>query len=133
MVPDQHAAVIVFANRQSHLTRTVDAAVDAVLGLGPKPAPKPAEPIALTPDEIAVYVGRYLQGQGGAQEVVRTDSGGITLRTGRTLLPLTKIGADAFTVQFPGFTDPIRVEFVRGPDGHVLFLHNRLRAQKRVR
>lgn len=132
MVPDRHAAVIVFANRQSHLTRTVDAAVDAVLGLGPKPAPKPAEPIALTPDEIAEYVGRYSQGQGGAQEVVRTDSGGIALRTGGTLLPLTKIGTDAFTVQFPGFTDPIRVEFVRGPDGHVLFLHNRLRALKRM-
>jgi CubicO group peptidase (beta-lactamase class C family) len=141
MVPDQHAAVIVFANRQSHLTRTVDAALESVLtGLGPKlAAPKP---MTLAADEAAEYVGRYSQAPmtaaaqggvpGGGQEVVRTEDGGIAFRNGNTIVPLTKIGKDVFLVQQPGFTDPLRVEFVRGADGKVLFLHHRLRAQRRA-
>jgi CubicO group peptidase (beta-lactamase class C family) len=140
MVPDQHAAVIVFANRQSHLTRTVDAAIESVVtGLGPKPAaPKP---LTLTADEAAEYVGRYSQApmnapqagaQAGGQEVVRTEDGGIAFRNGNTIVPLTKIGKDVFLVQQPGFTDPLRVEFVRGADGKVAFMHHRLRAQKKA-
>lgn len=135
LAPAQHVAVIVFANRQSHLTRTVDAALETMLPVGPRPA-LPA-PMAMTGDEVAEYIGRYAQtpiggpAQGG-QEVVRTEAGGIAFRNGNTTLPLTRIERDAFLVQFPGFTDPLRVEFVRGPDGHVLFLHHRLRAMKRV-
>jgi len=136
MAPEQHAAVIVFANRQSHLTRTVDAALESVLALSPKPAA--ATPMTLSPDEVAQYVGKYSQApmnmpaQGGGQEVVHTPDGGIAFKTANMTTPLTKIGSDIFLVQQPGFTDPLRVEFVRGPDGRVLFLHHRLRAQKRV-
>ena len=142
MAPARHVAVIVFANRQSHLTRTVDMALETMLPVGPKRAAP--TPMTLTADESAEYVGRYAQApitglaqgggqtQGGGQEVVRTEAGGIAFRNGTTILPLTRIARDAFVVQFPGFTDPIRAEFVRGPDGHVLFLHNRLRALKRV-
>ena len=130
MAPDQHAAVIVFANRQSHLTTTVDAALESVLALDPKPAAPPTVP--LTDAEADEYVGRYSQGAGGGQQVVRLPEGGIAFRSGSTTQPLRHIGTDAFRVQIPGFTDPIRVEFVRGPDGKVLFLHHRLRAQKKI-
>jgi len=130
MAPDQHAAVIVFANRQSHLTTTVDAALETVLTLGPKPV-APA-PVPLTDAEAAEYVGRYSQGSGGGLEVVRLADGGIAFRAGNTPQPLVHVGKDAFLVQIPGFTDPVRVEFVRGADGKVLFLHHRLRAQKKV-
>jgi hypothetical protein len=71
-------------------------------------------------------------GQGGGQEVVRTDDGGIAFKNGNTIVPLAKIGKDVFLVQQPGFTDPLRVEFVRGADGKVLFLHHRLRAQRKI-
>ncbi len=131
MAPAQHVAVIVFANRQSHLTRTVDKALEIMLPLGPKPAdPKP---IAMTPDEAVEYVGRYSQtsGPGGGQDIVKTDTG-IGMRNGNATLPLVRIEKDAFLVQFPGFTDPIRVEFVRGADGKIVYFHSRLRAQKRV-
>jgi hypothetical protein len=130
MAPEQHAAVIVFANRQSHLTTTVDAALETVLTLEPRPA-APA-PIPLSDAEAEEYVGRYSQGSGGGQQVVRLPDGGIALRSGNASQPLVHIGRDAFLVQIPGFTDPIRVEFVRGADGKVLFLHHRLRAQKKI-
>ena len=64
-------------------------------------------------------------------EIVATDEG-IGMKTGSPVLPLTRIAKDAFLVSLPGFTDPIRVEFVRGADGRVAFLHNRLRALKRM-
>jgi CubicO group peptidase (beta-lactamase class C family) len=130
MAPDQHAAVIVFANRQSHLTTTVDTALESVLKLDPKPAVPATVP--LTEADADEYVGRYSQGSGGGQEVVRLPEGGIAFRMGNATQPLRHIGKDAFLVQIPGFTDPIRVEFVRGADGRVLFLHHRLRAQKKT-
>ena len=128
MAPDQRVAVIVFANRRSHLTRTLDKALEIMLPLGPKPQPKP---VALTPSEIDEYVGRYSQGQDPSLEVVRAE-GGIALKTATALHTLTKIGTDLFIVKFPGFTDPIRLTFVRGADGRVQYLHHRLRAIKRV-
>lgn len=128
MAPDQRVAVIMFVNRRYNLTRTLDKALEIMLPLGPKPQPKP---VALTPSEIDEYVGRYSQGQDPGLEVVRAE-GGIALKTATALHPLTKIGTDLFTVQFPGFTDPIRLAFVRGTDGRVQYLHNRLRAIKRV-
>jgi CubicO group peptidase (beta-lactamase class C family) len=130
MAPAQHAAVIVFANRQSHLTTTVDKALESVLKLDPQPSAPATVP--LTDAEADEYVGRYSQGAGGGQEVVRLPEGGIAFRSGSTTQPLRHIGKDAFLVQIPGFTDPIRVAFVRGSDGKVLFLHHRLRAQKKV-
>ena len=129
MAPAQRVGVIVFANRQSHLTRTVDEALELMLPLGPKPAPP--TPLAMTSAESTEYVGRYSQGQGGGQEIVKTETG-IAMRNGNATLPLIRIAKDAFLVQFPGFTDPIRVEFVRGPDGTIAYFHSRLRAQKRV-
>jgi hypothetical protein len=129
MAPAQRVGVIVFANRQSHLTRTVDEALELMLPLGPKPAPP--TPLAMTSAESTEYVGRYSQGQGGGQEIVKTETG-IAMRNGNATLPLIRIAKDAFLVQFPGFTDPIRVEFVRGPDGTIAYFHSRLRDQKRV-
>lgn len=128
MVPDRKLAVIVFANRTSHLTRTVEGALDVLLGRGPAAR---TSALPLKPEEAGEYVGRYSQGAGGAQEIVRTEAG-IGMRSGQTVLPLTRIGRDAFTVVFPGFTDPIRVEFVRGSEGAIVYLHSRLRAFKRM-
>jgi CubicO group peptidase (beta-lactamase class C family) len=53
MAPARHVAVIVFANRQSHLTRTVDKALETMLPVGPKPAAP--TPITLTADESGEY------------------------------------------------------------------------------
>lgn len=129
MAPAQKVAVIVFANRQSHLTRTVDMALEIMLPLGPKPASP--TPLPMTAEEAAEYVGRYSQWPGGGQEIVKTDTG-LAMRNGNTPLPLIRIAKDVFLVQFPGFTDPIRVEFVRGVDGKIAYFHSRLRAQKRI-
>jgi CubicO group peptidase (beta-lactamase class C family) len=129
MAPDRHVAVIVFANRTSHLTRTVDKALEIALSLPPRGAPP--TPMALSEAEASEYVGRYAQGIGSVTEVVRTENG-IGLRIGTTPVPLTRIEKDAFMVRFPGFTDPIRLEFVRGADGRVEYLHNRMRALTRM-
>jgi CubicO group peptidase (beta-lactamase class C family) len=129
MAPDQHAAVIVFANRTSHLTRTVDKALEIALSLPPRgTAP---QPMPLSESEASEYIGRYAQGVASTTEVVRAGNG-IGLRIGTSPSPLTRIEKDAFLVQFPGFTDPIRLEFVRGADGRIEYLHNRMRALKRI-
>jgi len=128
LAPDRHVAIIVFANRQAHLTRTVNRALELALGLPRKAA---AMPVPMKAGEAGEYVGRYWQGIGVPAEVVAAGEG-IGLKTGTAVLPLTRIDKDAFLVSLPGFTDPIRVEFVRGADGKVQFLHNRLRALKRI-
>jgi hypothetical protein len=85
--------------------------------------------MAMSEAEANEYVGRYAQG--GVTEIVRSESG-IGFRIGTATAPFTRIEKDAFLVPFPGFTDPIRVEFVRGTDGRIEYLHNRLRAWKRM-
>jgi len=128
MAPDRRVAVIVFANRTSHLTKTVNRALEVALGLPPKRA---ATMLTMTAGEASECVGRYWQGAGVPIEIVATDTG-IGMKNGSGSYPLTRIDKDAFLVSFPGFTDPIRVEFVRGADGRVEYLHNRMRALKRV-
>jgi CubicO group peptidase (beta-lactamase class C family) len=58
MAPDRHVAVIVFANRTSHLTRTVDKALEIALSLPPRGGrhtrwrcrrPRPMSTLAATP------------------------------------------------------------------------------------
>jgi hypothetical protein len=126
--PDRHVAVIVFANRTSHLTRTVNRALEIALGLPPR---RPLVPLPMARDEGGEYVGRYWQGLGVPVEIVAAEPG-LGMKTGAAVLPLTRVDKDAFLVSFPGFTDPIRLEFVRGADGRIEYLHNRLRALKRV-
>jgi CubicO group peptidase (beta-lactamase class C family) len=130
MAPQQRVAVIVLANRRSHLTRTVDKALELVLPF--KQELQEAKMAAFTPAELSDYVGRYAQGQGSTIEVVSAN-GGLELKSqGGGQLALTRLAPDVFSVRIPGFTDPLRLAFVRGADGRVHYLHNRLRALKRV-
>ncbi|MFN7930186.1 MAG: hypothetical protein U0Y68_20135 [Blastocatellia bacterium] len=62
-------------------------------------------------------------------EIVK-EGNGLALKQGSSI-PLTKIGKDTFTAMFPGFTEPLRVAFVRDNAGKVKYFHVRLRAYKR--
>ncbi|HEX4947589.1 MAG TPA: serine hydrolase domain-containing protein [Blastocatellia bacterium] len=126
MAPAQRVAVIVLANRRFHLMKTVNKALDVMLPFTPKPAaPKPLD---VTASECDEYVGIYMQ-TAAKVEIVKEGSGLVLKQNGT--VPLTKIGKDTFTAMFPGFTEPLRVAFVRGKDGKVKYFHARLRAYKR--
>jgi CubicO group peptidase (beta-lactamase class C family) len=128
MAPDQKVAVIVLANRRTHLMKTVEKALELTLPLAPK-AEQP-KPLEFTARELDEYVGRYGQGPGAGVELVRSENG-LALKTGSAQAPLTKIGTDVFTVRLPGFSEPLRLAIVRGADGRIQYLHNRLRAFRR--
>jgi CubicO group peptidase (beta-lactamase class C family) len=128
MAPDQKVAVIVLANRRTHLMKTVEKALELTLPLAPK-AEKP-KPLEFTARELDEYVGRYGQRPGAGAELVRSENG-LALKTGSAQSPLTKIGTDVFTVRLPGFPEPLRLAIVRGADGRIQYLHNRLRAFRR--
>ncbi len=126
MAPAQRVAVIVLANRRFHLMKTVDKALEIMLPFTPKPAPP--KPMDVAASECDEYVGVYAQNMAKV-EIVK-EGNGLALRQGG-LIPLTKIGKDTFTAMFPGFTEPLRVAFVRGQDGKVKYFHARLRAYRR--
>jgi CubicO group peptidase (beta-lactamase class C family) len=126
MAPAQRVAVIVLANRRFHLMKTVNKAMEIMLPFTPQPtAPQPLE---VTASECDEYVGAYAQNT--AKVEIMKEGTGLILKQGGNI-PLTKIGKDTFTAIFPGFTEPLRVAFVRGQDGKVKYFHARLRAYKR--
>ncbi len=131
MAPAQHVAVIVLANRSAHLMKTVDKALEIMLPLTPKPVE--SAPLKFTERELEEYVGRYAQDPNSRNvfELVRANEG-LALKQGQAQFPLTKIGNDLFTVKLPRFSAPLRLKIVRGKDGRVAYLHNRLRALKRL-
>jgi hypothetical protein len=124
MAPAQRVAVIVLANRNLHLSKTVEKALEMLLPL----APKPPEPLKFTEREIKEYVGRYAQDANRRPpiefEIVRVGEG-LALKQGQAQLPLTKIGNDLFTIKLPRYSAPLRMKIVRGTDGRVAYLHNR--------
>jgi CubicO group peptidase (beta-lactamase class C family) len=126
MAPAQRVAVIVLANRRFHLMKTVNKAMEIMLPFTPKPAAPQA--LEVTASECDEYVGAYAQNTAKI-EIVK--EGKILLLKQGVNIPLTKIGKDTFTALFPGFTEPLRVAFVRGRDGKVKYFHARLRAYKR--
>jgi CubicO group peptidase (beta-lactamase class C family) len=131
MAPAQHVAVIVLANRSNHLMKTVEKALEVMLPLAPKPADP--EPLKFADGEIEEYVGRYAQDPNSPSvfELVRAGEG-LAFKQGQAQFPLTKIGKDMFSVTLPGFSTPLRMKIVRSSDGRVAYLHNRLRALKRL-
>ncbi len=131
MAPTQRVAVIVLANRSSHLMKTMEKALELMLPLAPKPADP--EPLKFTEREIADYVGRYAQDPNSRSPLeLARDGEGLALKQGQAQFPLTKIGNDLFTVKLPRFSSPLRMKVLRGKDGKVTYLHNRLRALKRL-
>ena len=127
MAPARRIAVITFANAPIQLGRTLQKALEIMLPL--KALPPGARPLPLSPSEADEYVGRYSQGT--VQEVVRSENS-IGLRTsGSTVVPMTRIGPDRFVLGAAG-VDPAEVAFVRAADGHVAYLHMRLRAYRRI-
>jgi hypothetical protein len=131
MAPTQHVAVIVLANRRTHLMKTLEKALEIILPLAPQA--REAAPLKFTERELEEYVGRYAQDANSRSpvELVRMNEG-LALKQGQAQFPLTKIGSDLFTIKLPGFSAPLRMKIVRGADGRIAYLHNRLRALKRL-
>jgi CubicO group peptidase (beta-lactamase class C family) len=137
MLPDQHVAVIVLANRNgASLSRTAARALELVTSFRP-PATEPAtqpvpKPTPLTAGEVAEYAGAYSQTAKPDVELVIKD-GQLFFRSGTAApLPVMKLDSRHLAVVRPGGTAPLEVTITRGHDGKTLYLHQGTRALRRI-
>jgi CubicO group peptidase (beta-lactamase class C family) len=132
MLPDQKVGVVVLANRNgASLSRTATRALELMVPLAPavtEPAQKPA---ALTAAEIADYAGAYSQTAKAEVELVAKD-GQLFLKSNASLLPVSRVGANRFSVARAGSSAPQEFTLTRGKDGKTLYLHQGTRALRRI-
>jgi CubicO group peptidase (beta-lactamase class C family) len=125
MVPSRQFGVVVLANRTGvSLTRTANAAIEAVLAPPPAPAAARTTPLPDTDAERRRYQGRY--SQGGREMTVEAKGASLVLRQGTRETPLEKVGEHEFLA---GTT---RYVFVTNTAGTVTFLHSGGRSWRRV-
>jgi len=126
MVPSRQFGVVVLANRTGvSLTRTANAAIEAVLKPDPAPAPSVRSPIAMTAAEVAAYAGVYAQGRRQMELVGK--GGELFLTQATSEVRLEKVGDDEFMA---GTT---RYVMVRDAAGAVAFLHSGGRSWRKAR
>jgi CubicO group peptidase (beta-lactamase class C family) len=113
LVPARRAALVLLANREGvRFEKTVGRFLDDHAG-APVAAASPS-PIAMTPDEMARYVGTYRNRW--SMDVAVVD-GRLVLRWAGADRPLTRIGADAFSITGPG--GPVTLRVVESAGGTV--------------
>jgi CubicO group peptidase (beta-lactamase class C family) len=109
MVPDRKVAVIVLANSTAaRLPKTLDAALESVLPLGPPARPGRSE-VALTAEEVARWAGVYGNNRERVELVRKGD--GLALKGGRVEGPVVKVGNDRYRAGGGEFV------LLAGPDG----------------
>lgn len=132
MVPREHAAVIVLANRTgASLPKTAARALESVLTLSAettlsRPAPQP-----LPKADFAQYTGVYSQGAGG--EIVISASGDdLTLKDGNSAYVLMRLAPYRLAGVRAGQNEAATTfVFVPGADGRSEFVYRGSRALKR--
>ena len=95
LVPEHGFAVIALANAETPALRTADAAMEAFLPLQP-PSPLPADgpAVPMTPEEMAVYAGRY---ENRGVFVLSVEEARLVLRQNDgPPLPVTRVGTNRF-------------------------------------
>jgi CubicO group peptidase (beta-lactamase class C family) len=114
MVPERKFGVIVLVNRTGGgLPRTVEKAMELVLGLPAPPTPPAPDLPALTPQQAAGYAGVYSQGGTRTMEIVARD-GKLFLKQNGRETELRRTGEHRFTSG---------LVFVAGADGRIEYLH----------
>jgi CubicO group peptidase (beta-lactamase class C family) len=123
-VPEKKVAVIVLANTTgARLPRTLDAALEAVLPLGPPAARPDRTGTQLTPEEVARLAGAY-GNQRERMELARKGDG-LVMRRGGDEASVVKIGPDRFRGEGGEFV------MVTGRDGAAEYLFRGGRALAR--
>ena len=127
MVPSRRFGVVVLANRSGvTLTRTADAATEAVLKLPPAPAAPTRPVLTTTAAERARFTGIYSQ---GARQMAIAQKGDdlIVQQAGSEQL-LQKIGDLAFTA-----SGGVRLAFVADSSGAITFVHLGGRSWRKIK
>lgn len=134
MVPERKLAVILLDNVVGN--NMLDSTKKAFELMMPVKPEVQKEPMKMSQDEMAEYVGNYTTTSGTVYGVKVVD-GNLTLSQGGKLLPgqhemewpLFKLSNnDEFGYQDPNYTFLIPVQFSRGQDGKVKYFHTRTRA-----
>jgi CubicO group peptidase (beta-lactamase class C family) len=124
MVPDKHVAVIVLANTTgARLPKTLDAALEAVLPLGPPTARPSRSEVAMTAEEVARCVGVYGNNRERVELVRKGDK--LVMKRDRGEESVVKLGDDRYRGGGGEFV------LVPGPDGAPEYLFRGGRALAR--
>jgi CubicO group peptidase (beta-lactamase class C family) len=126
MVPSRGFGVVVLANRSgATLTRTTEAAIEAVLKLPPAPAEPKSGVLTTTAAERARFVGTYSQGPRQMTIALKGDS--LILQQPGRELPLQKVGDLEFSAPAG------RYVFVADASGTITFLHSGGRSWRKIK
>ena len=124
MVPSRRCGVVVLANRTGvSLTRTADAAIEAVLKLLPAPAAPGPTGVAMAAGDLTRFAGTY--SQGSRQITVVSKDGKLLLQQGAREVPMVKVG----DLEFAAGT---RYVFVADASGAITFLHSGGRSWRKI-
>ena len=126
MVPSRRFGVVVVANRTGvGMTRTADAAVEAILKPHPAAEPPARRTVASTAADLARFAGDYTQG--ARQITIAAKDNGLVIRQAGRENPLDPIGDLEFTAAGARFV------LVADSSGAITFLHSGGRSWRKIR
>jgi len=131
MVPLQHFAVIVLANKGGALlNKTAEKAMELLLPLGAKAETQSKQALAVSEAEIGDVIGKYANKPESAEILVK--EGKLVIKRDDGVFPITKIGDCRFSIIKPGESEPEEFVLVRVGNGKAEYLHIGRRALKKV-
>lgn len=131
MAPDQRVAVIILANRTgAMLSQTAEKAFELMLPLTPKSKDKPEPALLMAESELDKYVGTYYHPPVSIE--ISAKEGKLFLKAFGTEVPITKLGDNRFSFVSPIDSQVQEFVTIPGTDGKIEYLHNSLRALKRI-
>ena len=105
MVPLQHFAVIVLANKGGALlNKTAEKAMELLLPLEAKAEAKPKQALTVSEAEIGDVIGKYANKPESAEILVK--EGKLVIKREDGVFPITKIGDRHFSIIKPGESEP---------------------------
>jgi CubicO group peptidase (beta-lactamase class C family) len=132
MSPEHHFAVIILCNADgAQLDKTQAKALELMLPLQPEEALNLKTPLSMSAAERQAYVGMYEQPNRFKIEVLVKDNK-LFIKEFNTEMPLTKIGENRFSFQFPQASKPLEIYMKPGRDGKPRYIHQYVWAFKRV-
>lgn len=122
-VPEQKFAVIILGNTNNVvLSKTQEKAMETMLSLKPKEASESKTILPMTEAEMQKVVGTYSQPNRFKIEIFVKD-GKLFIREFNQELPLTKIGENRFSFQFPNAPQPLEIYIQPTEKGKSGFVH----------
>jgi hypothetical protein len=129
MIPERRFAVIALANGGASLPRVVESALELGLGLKPKKPVREA-PQAVGREDLERAIGRY--GVPPESVEIQARGGRLLLKLGDQELPMTRLGADRFSILPPDAAEPFAFRLIAGPDGAARYFAAGFHKLKRI-